>query len=80
MSIAGTLKDLSKAKPLHFTLSDKTNKQSNPTHRHIDVCNTANRGVSNIRQWYWKYKGFHGGSVIKNSPANAGDWGLIPGS
>ena len=28
------------------------------------------------------YKGFPGGSVVKNQPANAGDtrdWGLIPG-
>ena len=24
--------------------------------------------------------GFHGGSVVKNPPANAGDVGLIPGS
>ena len=24
-------------------------------------------------------KGFPGGSVVKNSPANAGDMGLIPG-
>ena len=24
--------------------------------------------------------GFPGGSVVKNSPANAGDMGLIPGS
>ena len=24
--------------------------------------------------------GFPGGSVVKNLPANAGDWGLIPGS
>ena len=36
--------------------------------------------MSNIRQLYWKYKGFPGGSVVKNVPANAGDWGLIPGS
>ena len=25
-------------------------------------------------------RGFHGGSVVKNPPANAGDAGLIPGS
>ena len=25
-------------------------------------------------------KGFPGGSAVKNLPANAGDWGLIPGS
>jgi len=24
--------------------------------------------------------GFSGGSVVKNLPANAGDWGSIPGS
>ena len=31
---------------------------------------------------YWvlnEYRGFPGGSVIKNSPANAGDMGLTPG-
>ena len=27
-----------------------------------------------------KYKGFPGGSVVKNSPASAGDLGLTPGS
>ena len=27
-----------------------------------------------------KYKGFPGGSVVKNPPANAGDAGSIPGS
>ena len=26
-----------------------------------------------------KYKGFHGGSVVKNLPHNAGDADLIPG-
>ena len=25
-------------------------------------------------------KGFPGGSMVKNLPVNAGDWGLIPGS
>ena len=25
-------------------------------------------------------EGFHGGSVVKNTPANAGDTGSIPGS
>ena len=25
------------------------------------------------------YLGFHGGSMVKNPPANAGDMGLIPG-
>ena len=79
-TVAGSLRDLSKQ--CHFTflfLSEQTSKAT-LTHRRIDACNTLNRGVSNIRQWYWKYKGFPGGSVVKNPPANAGDWGLIPGS
>ena len=32
-----------------------------------------------VRQYESKLKGFLGGSVIKNLPANAGDAGLIPG-
>ena len=27
----------------------------------------------------WKGRDFAGGPVVKNSPANAGDMGLIPG-
>ena len=79
-TVAGSLRDLSKQ--CHFTFLFLTKKPSKATltHRRIDACNTLNRGVSNIRQWYWKYKGFPGGSVVKNPPANAGDWGLIPGS
>ena len=28
---------------------------------------------------YWYYRGFPGGSVVKNPPANAGDEGSVPG-
>ena len=33
-----------------------------------------------ISPFYAIFRGFPGGSVVKNSPANAGDLGLIPGS
>ena len=79
-TVAGSLRDLSKQCHFTFLFLTKQTSTATLTHRSIDVCNTANRGVSNIRQWYQKYKGFRGGSVIKNSPGNAGDWGLIPGS
>ena len=34
----------------------------------------------NVSQWALPDKGFLGGSVVKNPPANAGDAGSIPGS
>ena len=79
-SVAGSLRDLSKQCHFTFLFLTKQTSKATLTHRRIDVCNTANRDMSNIRQCYWKYKGFPGGSVVKNPPANAGDWGLIPGS
>ena len=39
--------------------------------------NTLFLGVANL--WEGKCKGFPGGSVVKNLPANAGDADLIPG-
>ena len=79
-TVAGSLRDLSKQCHFTFLFLTKQTSKSTLTHRSIDVRNTANRGVSNIRQWYRKYKGFPGGSAVKNPPANAGDWGLTPGS
>ena len=79
-SVAGSLRDLSKQCHFTFLFLTKQTSKATLTHRRIDVCNTANRGMSNIRQCYSKYKGFPGASVVNNPPANAGDWGLIPGS
>ena len=79
-TVAGSLRDLSKQCHFTFLFLTKQTSKATLTHRRIDVYNTANRGMSNIRQWYWKYKGFPGGSAVKNPPVNAGDWGLIPGS
>ena len=36
--------------------------------------------LENIKKPLPSYRGFPGGSVVKNPPANAGDAGLIPGS
>ena len=79
-TVAGSLRDLSKQCHFNFLFLMKQTSKATLTHRCIDVSNTANRGMSNIRQCYWKYKGFPGGSAVKNPPVNAGDWGLIPGS
>ena len=79
-TVAGSLRDLSKQCHFTFLLLTKQTSKAPLTHRRIDVCNTPNRGMSDIRQWYWKYKGVPGGSVVKKPPANAGDRGLIPGS
>ena len=35
--------------------------------------------VTEVQQQQSFIKGFPGGSVVKNPPANAGDMGLIPG-
>ena len=45
------------------------------------VCNVLGGGAFHrILRVDRKYRGFPGGSAVKNSPANAGDTGSIPGS
>ena len=39
---------------------------------------SRNKGTSNIRKERW-YRGFPGGAVVENLPANAGDTGSNPG-
>ena len=48
--------------------------------RSLQRCLTSYRNTwSNIADWSrWQSKGFPGGSVLKNLPANAGDTGSIP--
>ena len=38
------------------------------------------QGVKSTISGDFAHLGFPGGAVVKNSPANAGDMGLIPGS
>ena len=46
----------------------------------IDVYNpSGTQGLCQIVGFSRKAKGFPGGSMVKNLPANAGDMGLIPG-
>ena len=37
------------------------------------------RYLRELHHWYQKERGFLGGSVVKNLPANTGDMGSIPG-
>ena len=50
-------------------------RERNTVQNHFDPSKPANFFPPSIRS----YLGFPGGSAVKNSPANAGDAGSIPG-
>ena len=71
-------------KPAHILRRGVGRKMPYP-YRNVTALSFSHEGTGSDSEakllWFKsRLKGFPGGSVVKNPPANAGDAGLIPGS